>query len=58
MQMQMPEPIIPPGPPSVPPEPLPGEDMPPLPVNDPPPNDLPGERPPMQMHRGGFTVRV
>ncbi len=49
MSMQMPEPITPPMPPANPDQPLPGDDLPPMPLNDPPPNDLPGEPTPMQM---------
>lgn len=50
MQMQMPEPSQPPIPPTTPGEPLPGDDLPPMPVNE-PPSDLPPEPTPMQMRR-------
>ena len=52
MLMQMLEPITPPTPPTMSDEPLPGDDLPPLPVNDPPPNDLPSEPALMEMRVG------
>ncbi len=52
MQMQMPESIQPPLPPTMPGEPMPGDDLPPLPVGE-PPSDLPPEPTPMQMRTRG-----